>query len=239
MSLPDGPFVFVSYSNKDAGFVHAEIKRLERQGYKVWYDQGKLQPARFWAEEIRAAITACACFVVFITEDSVASNHVCDEIDQALSENKPFIGVYWDNVELPAGLQHLVRRRQTLDRHSMHQSAYEGPLKNALSEYVPITLTPPPAQFSGVAPILSASDPPPPDILPRLVCFGLVGSGGISLFLAVVAVITPNMISAKSPDDLLNNRVLGLIGGIMLAIIGLGLSGAAVAVFRAYLWRRE
>ena len=133
--LPDGPFIFVSYANRDKRFVHVEIEHLERQGYRVWYDQGELQPGRFWDDEIRKAITACACFMVFITEDSVVSKHVCEEIDQALSENKPFIGVYVDNVELPARLQELVRKRQTLDRHSM-QSAYEGPLSTALSEYV-------------------------------------------------------------------------------------------------------
>src|SRR5262245_19080249 len=126
MPETEDPYIFVSYSSKDARFVHPEIKRLQRQGYKIWYDQGDLQPARFWAGEIRQAIAACTCFIVFITEDSVISDHVCDEVDQALKANKPFIGIYWDNVELPSHLQKVVRTRQTLDRYSMHPSAYEG-----------------------------------------------------------------------------------------------------------------
>ena len=229
MPLPDGPFVFVSYSNEDKGLVHAEIKRLKGHGYQLWYDQERLQPGRFWADEIRKAITACACFMVFITEDSVVSKHVCEEIDQALSENKPFIGVYVDNVELPARLQELVRKRQTLDRYSM-QSAYEGPLSTALSEYVGPEPTddimlplPPPA--------------PNPDILPKLVFFALIVAALISFFLAVFVNIAPPFIS-RSPEELKNNREVGLILGVIFVVIGLGLSGAAFAVLRRYL-RKE
>ena len=231
MPLPDGPFIFVSYANKDAHFVRAEIERLKSQGYQVWYDQGELQPARFWDEEIRKAITACACFMVFITEDSVTSKHVCAEIEQALSENKPFIAVYLDNVELPARLQELVRKRQTLDRHSM-QSAYEKPLSNALSEYLPTPLIPRPD------PIVPSPPGPAPDRLAKVVFFALIATAGITFFLAALVNIAPPFIS-KTPDELESNRELGLIAGVMFVAISLGLSGAALAVFRMYLRRRE
>ena len=236
MPIPEVPFIFVSYSNKDAGFVHSEIRRFERQGYKVWYDKGELQPARLWAEEIRKAIAACTCFIVFITEDSVDSHHVCDEIDQALRAKKPLIGVYWDNVELPAGLQKLVRSRQTLDRYSMHRAAYEEPLSKTLSEYLPLTV--PPHQESQITPKLFPSVPTS-DSLAKVVFFALILVGVLSLFLAVVVVLTPNIISAKSPEDIVNNRLIGVVGGLMFLVICLGVSGAAFAVFRVYLRRRN
>ena len=237
MSIPNYPFIFVSYSNKDASFVHSEIRRFERQGYLVWYDKGELQPARFWAEEISKAIAACACFIVFITEDSSVSEHVCDEINQALSANKPFIAVYWDKVELPAGLQKVVRTRQQLDRHSMHQSAYEEPLSKALSEHIPRTIAS--TRKADTLPVLSLPPVPTLDPLPNLLFFGLVLCSSISFFLAVVVVITPHIISTKSPNDLLNNQVVGLMGAIMLVIVGLALGGAAFAVFRVYLRRNN
>ena len=229
MPLPDGPFIFVSYANKDYDFVRGEIERLKSEGYKLWYDQEQIQPARLWSDEIRKAITACACFMVFITEDAVVSRHVCEEIDQALSENKPFIGVYWDNVELPAGLQELVRKRQTLDRHSM-QSAYEGPLSTALSEYVR-----PEKKDEVLVPL-----PPPgpdPDILAKVVFFGLIAAALINFSLVLLVNIAPPFIS-KTPAELKNNCLVGFISGISFGAIGLGLSGAAFAVFRKYL-RRE
>jgi hypothetical protein len=240
MPAPEGPFIFVSYSSKDASFVHPEIKRLEKQGYKIWYDQAELQPARLWAEEIRKAIATCACFMVFITEDSVVSNHVCEEIDQALLADKPFIGIYWDNVELPSHLQKLVRSRQTLDRHSMHTSAYEEPLTRALSEYITVTVPRSKVdhQELEIAPPKSPAAASP-DILAKIVFFSLLLLVLLFLILAVVVVVTPNLVSAKSPDDLLNNRLMGLIGGLTFTIIALGLGGAAFAVFRIYLRRRQ
>ena len=232
MPLPDGPFIFVSYANRDDDFVHREIERLKSEGYKLWYDQD-LQPARFWDDEIRKAITACACFMVFITEDSALSKHVCEEIKQALSENKPFIGIYWDNVELPAGLQEVVRKRQTLDRYSMHQSAYEQPLSKALIEHIRTPLTPKKAA------IVPPPDPPPPDDrLPKVVFFVLIAAALISLFLAGLFNITPDYIS-RSPEELAMNRLMGLILGGMFVFISLGLSGAAFVVFRMYLRRRN
>lgn len=234
MSISNDPFIFVSYSNKDASFVHVEINRLEGQGYRVWYDQKYLEPSRFWDEEIRKAITACTCFMVFITEDSVLSSHVRDEIDQALTANKPFIAVYWDNVELPEDLQSRVRKRQTLDRHSMHQSAYEGPLSKVLSEYISIK------HASSQAKVPSTPPPiPSPDILPRVVLFSLIVLALICLFLAFVSVVTPNIVSAKAPDDLRNNRLIGVIGGFMFMVIAMGLGAAAVQVIRVYFWKRK
>lgn len=230
MPLPERPFIFVSYANRDKDFVHAEIERLKSQGFKVWYDQGELQPGRFWDDEIRKAITACACFMVFITEDSAVSRHVREEIEQALSENKPFIGVYVDNVELPAGLQELVRKRQTLDRHSM-QSAYEGRLSTALSEYVP------PEPKNGIMP----PAPPPgpdPDILAKVVFFGLIAAALFSFSLVLLVNIAPPFIS-KTPAELKQNWQVGLISGINFAVIGLGLSAGAFTVFRKYLRKRK
>jgi len=234
MSLQDGRFIFVSYANKDFHFVHAEIERLQSHGYQVWYDQERLEPARFWDEEIRKAITACACFMVFITEDSVASRHVCEEIEQALSESKPFIGVYWDNVELPGGLQEVVRKRQTLDRYSMHQSAYEGPLTKALSEYIRTPLTP----CTTEKPVIVPPPRPGPDILPKVVVLALIAAALISLFLAVLFVVSPPFIS-KSPAELEANHEIALILGSMFVAIGLGLSGTAFVVFRMYLRTKQ
>lgn len=234
MSLQDRRFIFVSYANKDHHFVHREIERLKSHGYEVWFDQEKIKPARFWDEEIRKAITACACFMVFITEDSVVSRHVCEEIEQALSENKPFIGVYWDNVELPGRLQEVVRKRQTLDRYSMHQSAYEGPLCKALSEYIPTPLTP----RTNQQPVIGPPPRPAPDSLPKVVLFALIAAALISLFLAVLFNISPPFIS-KSPAELEANREIALILGSIFVAIGLGLSGTAFVVFRMYLGKNN
>jgi hypothetical protein len=53
-----------------------------------------------------------------------------------------------------------------------------------------------------------------------------------------VVFVTPNLASAKSPDDILNNRLAGVAAGISFLVIALGLGGGALAIFRIYLRRR-
>lgn len=238
MPIPDGPFVFVSYSSKDASFVYSEIKRLEGQGYRVWYDQGELLPARFWAEEIRSAIAACACFIVFITEDSVLSANVCDEIDQALNADKPFIAIYWDDVELRSHLQKLVRSRQTLDRHSLNLSAYQQLLRKALSEHIKFTRPPGITMDTKVeiAPVVTTPDRAL-NMLPKVLFFGLLAVVALFLVLAFVFLVTPFIVTAR-PDDIINNRLASFAAASMTVFIAVVVGGAAFAVFRIFLRRR-
>lgn len=233
MPIPDGPYVFVSYSNKDASFVRKECHRIEREGYRVWYDHAAIEPSEFWDDAIIKALRACTCFLVFITEDSIRSRHVLEEIHEVLTADKPFIAVYWDNVALPGELQERVRLRQTLDRYALHQSSYEEPLSNTLSKYIP-----------GAMPIVPRFAPPPPpppkpELLPRILFFALLLAAVSLLFFGVVFAIAPNIMSAKSPDDLRNNRLIGIFGLVILAGIASGLSLAAFAVYRLYLRRKD
>jgi ABC-type multidrug transport system fused ATPase/permease subunit len=85
--------------------------------------------------------------------------------------------------------------------------------------------------------VLSA--PASPDVLPKVVFFSLLVLVVLFLCLAVVVVVTPNLLSTKTPDDLLNNRLMGLFGGLMFTVIALGLGGTAFAVFRMYLRKRS
>ena len=241
MSLPEDLFIFVSYSSKDSYFVHPEIKRLERQGYKIWYDKGKLKPGRLWDEEIHRAIGACACFIVFITHNSVASENVCDEIDKALKAGKPLICIYWDKVELPDHFEKPIRSIQGLERYDMHrlEIEYEEPLSRALSEYIKKTEFPPEDKDGTLekAPVLPSPDIRP-DLLPKLVFFVLIVLGVIFIFLAVVAFVAP-YISSTIPGDPLNSRLAGFLTGLFLIAIALGLGGAAFAVHRIYLRRKN
>jgi hypothetical protein len=236
---PDGPFLFVSYSSKDASFVHPEIERVERQGYKIWFDQGELRPTRFWAEEIRKAIKTCGCFVVFITEDAVVSTNVCDEISQALNENKPILGVYWDDVELPPHLQSRIRHRQTLDRHSMHPSAYEELLDIALSEYIGVTEPISNTRDGVPQEVPHPSSRAPSDILPITVVFGLLMFVVLLTVLSIVSFVMPYVPSVRGSDDLFNNRLVGLLAGLFFLGLAFAFGAGAFAVFRIYLRVRK
>jgi hypothetical protein len=194
--------------------------RLERQGYKVWYDRGEIQPGRLWTEEICRAIKACACFMVFISEDAVNSANVCDEMDKALKLDKPFICVFWEKVDLPARFRTPMRKIQALERYALRRDEYEGPLERALSEYV------------------KGAHHARPDSLAKIVLFALLLACGVFLFLAFVASVTPYF-SSPLPGDPLGNPLNGLLAGLFFAAVSVGLGVAAFAVHRVYLRRKN
>lgn len=228
------PFLFVSYSSKDAGFIHPEIERVEQLGRNIWFDQ-KLLPTRLWDDEIRKAIVACSCFIVFITEDAAASENVRDEIRQALAENKPILGVYWDDVALPPELQCQIRRRQTLDRHSMHASTYEERLGRALTELMGAAepRLADTQEIPRIAPVRASSK-----VLPRIVSFGLLLLVLVFLILALLAFLTPYIPSVRATDDIFNNPWVGFLVGLFFLSCGLAFGVGAFAVFRTYLRSR-
>ena len=234
MSLPDRPFIFVSYVREDSDFVYPEIERLEKQGYKIWYDKGELIPSFIWDKLISEAIEACSCFIVFITQDSVNSENVRKEIRQALDANKPFISIYWEEVqeeEYPPEFQEFVepiQSRQALERYVLLKHEYEESLSRALAPYRRPGFEPP--------------APPQPDprlyVLPQIVFFILAPLAVIFLLLAAILAFAPFFASAL-PGDPLNNRLGGVAAGILFAAIACGLGGAAFAVRWIFLRRKH
>jgi hypothetical protein len=223
MPPPNGSFIFVSYSNTDRHFVHPEVARLERQGYRVWYDRGDIQPGLIWDEEIDWAIRECACFIVFISEAAVNSEPVCDEMDKALKADKRIVHIYLEKVTLPARFQKPMRRIQALERYTLRHDEYEGLLEKGLSKYVK----------KATAPRHTRPDP-----LPKIVFFSLLLSCVLFLFLAFVAIVTPYF-SSPLPGDPLNSRLTGLLAGLFFAAVAAGLCAAALVVRGKYLRRKN
>ena len=119
----DEPYIFLSYAHKNAQAVHQQIKLLNELGYHVWYDEG-ISPGNEWTDEIAEALEKCAFFLVFLTEDSAASENVQNEINFALDERKPFLAVHLEETELKGGLKLQIGTRQAILRYTMSQEEY-------------------------------------------------------------------------------------------------------------------
>lgn len=239
MSLPESPFIFVSYADEDRRFVHPEIRRLERQGYQLWYDKGNLQLGRLWDEQIREAIEKCVCFIVFVTEESVNSENVCKEIEQALEAEKPIICIHWEEVDLPLRFRNKLRSIQALERYLRHPDEYEETLARALAEYIK---QPEPTPREKGERLEGETLPLPPsarpDVLPKIVFFALVLSAGACLFLTFVMILVPYF-APSFPGDPFNNRLAGLVTGLFFSLIAVSLAVGAFAVYRVYLRRKD
>jgi hypothetical protein len=114
--LGDGAAVdlFLSYSRRDEKRVLPIADRLRAAGLNVWIDQGGIDGATLWAQEISDAIRRAKVCVLFGSASSFGSPHVIREVSLACDERKPILPLQLDPAETPsamryqlAGIQHI------------------------------------------------------------------------------------------------------------------------------------
>lgn len=119
----DEPYIFVSYAHKDAYLVFPEIKIFHDEGYPVWYDQG-LNPGQEWDDEVAIALINCKLLVVFISKNSMDSTNVQDEIKLALKRDINIVPIYFEETELPPGLELRLSNKHAIMKYMMNQNDY-------------------------------------------------------------------------------------------------------------------
>lgn len=129
----DQPYLFASYSHKDAASVFPELIYLRDQGYRVWYDEG-IDPGNEWPEEIAKALEGAAFFIVFISPSAATSRNVRNEITFALDANKPFLAIHITETKLPSGLQLTIGAIQAIMKFRMTDDAYRRKLEKTLPQ---------------------------------------------------------------------------------------------------------
>ena len=116
-------YIFISYAHRDAASVFSIINAFHDLGYHIWYDEG-IDPGNEWPEEIAGALERCGLFVVFISPHSVDSINVRNEINFALSENKPIIAIHLEETRLTAGLKLQIGSKQAIMRFRMDDASF-------------------------------------------------------------------------------------------------------------------
>ena len=94
----DGSYMFISYAHKDSNIVFPEIKRFQDMGYNVWYDEG-IGAGNEWLRDVLEHLVDSDLFIVFVTNNSVASKNVQKEIKFAISKEKNIIPIYLEDFE--------------------------------------------------------------------------------------------------------------------------------------------
>ncbi len=80
--------VFLSHSSKDKGLVTDVATELTQRGVIPWFDVNELQASHYLSWHLERAIQKQAGFVVFLSEASIASSWVEDELETALKMEK-------------------------------------------------------------------------------------------------------------------------------------------------------
>ena len=123
--------VFISYSSKDKNVADNLCAKLEARGIRVWYAPRDIS-AGDYASSIVTAISNCTKFIVILSQNSLHSNHVLNEIDLAFSQLQrgvKFLPLRIDEEEIGPSYLYYLSRQHWMD-------AFLPPLEKRLDEFV-------------------------------------------------------------------------------------------------------
>ena len=98
--------VFISYARFDREKVMPFVDILRDTGVSVWVDEGKIDAATLWSEEIVDAINNCKAMVVMLSQNSTGSDNVVKEVMLASENKKKILPVYLEPTKIPRKLQY-------------------------------------------------------------------------------------------------------------------------------------
>ena len=88
----DSSYYFVSYSHNDFRLVYKDIISLEENGLNIWYDKG-IPAGKHWKKTMNDFMfpNECRGVIFYLSENSLLSNAVIDEIEYAKKAKKTII----------------------------------------------------------------------------------------------------------------------------------------------------
>jgi hypothetical protein len=91
--------IFVSYSRADSAFALRLVEDLKMAGVNIWLDQLDIDAGVAWDRAVEDALFRCPSMLVILSDVSVNSENVRDEISFALSRQKRILPVLYRDCE--------------------------------------------------------------------------------------------------------------------------------------------
>jgi adenylate cyclase len=98
--------VFVSYSREDKESVLSLATKLREAGVSLWIDQGSIDGAAMWGEEIVNALENAKVLLLMVSEKSVNSHNVVKEVVLASERKEHILPIHLEPTRIPAGLKY-------------------------------------------------------------------------------------------------------------------------------------
>jgi hypothetical protein len=245
------PYIFVSYARANRDAVYPEVERLERAGYQLWCDRSDIPTGRPWFDEITTAIRNCDCFLIFLSERSVSSENVRDELHEALRSRRFIIPIYLEKLGpredleklgLTADLQQKLGSIQGIESFALRRSKYEENLFVALFDCVGAPRPKPSAargQFADRRPEYIAPRPErTPSVASKIIFICMFIACIFAGFLAFIAFIMPDYLTIDREDPAAD-RQIGWLLGSFFSVIAAGLALAAFLFYWLHLRRND
>lgn len=110
------PLAFISYSSKDKAIADVICEKLEAKSVKVWYAPRNVSGS--YADSIMKGIRSATHFIVILSRNSMSSQHVLNEIDNAfkrLPNDIIFKPLRLDDIELTEAFEYYLSRQHRMD----------------------------------------------------------------------------------------------------------------------------
>ena len=135
--------VFVSYSRDDAGRVLELATKLRAAGVSLWIDQGGIDAATQWSEQIVNALENAKVLLLMVTKSSVHSHNVAKEVVLVSERKGHILPVHLEPTMIPPTLKYQLAGIQHVEYFQSGDS--EVNLKSILRslERIGVTLAPP------------------------------------------------------------------------------------------------
>jgi|GEM_PF-7109839 len=98
--------IFISYSRKDLEFVKKLSKSLRKKGVNAWYDR-ELLSGEEWDDALEKQIIANDHLIIVLSESSVASDNVKNEMRYALDLGKDIHPVLIEECSVPLSMRRM------------------------------------------------------------------------------------------------------------------------------------
>ena len=126
------PYLFVSYSHRDAKIVNDVLKKIDKEKFRIWYDD-TMEIGDDFREELRSKIEHCCAVLLFISNSSMGSKYCGMEIIAAYKYDKRIYPIYLeDDVDVPAAISMILDNLQHVKSEVINSDKYISKLISSL-----------------------------------------------------------------------------------------------------------
>jgi hypothetical protein len=110
--------VFISYSREDKDRVLELADKLRAAGVAIWIDQGGIDGATMWGEEIVNALEGAKVLLLAITASAARSHNVAKEVVLVSERKGHILPVHLEQTTIPAALRYPLAGIQAIEYYS-------------------------------------------------------------------------------------------------------------------------
>ncbi len=135
--------VFISYSRDDKDRVLDLAAKLRAAGVALWIDQGGIDGATLWGEQIVNALESAKVLLLMVTESAVHSHNVAKEVTLVSERKGHILPVHLEPTSIPPSLKYPLAGIQHIEYFNGDPEQNLKAILRAL-ERTGVSITPPP-----------------------------------------------------------------------------------------------